>query len=618
MKDRVKILLVQTANMNFGDEVIGANNDFLLRKAIGSRPCDILHYSISSRDIGQLKYVDAVVFAGGILKATNEKFWIYIPELIQEAQKLGVPVFLNGIGVEPAIPGDERSEALKEAVNLPVVKGISVRDDLDLLKSDYMVDPDIPLYRVTDSAVWSRWAYGIKVDKALKQSRRQIGVGIVRERLFADYGHPEMTRDKQIAFWTGVVRELEQKGLPWVLFTNGDRNDELFADEILETVGHGEKLPTPRNADELVARISRMRGVIAGRMHSNIIAYALGVPSVGFVWNRKLRFWSERIGCPERFFSVEEMDPQRMVEVLEETLDRSMRVPLRIRMPSYRAVRKFVKKWCNVRPDRATAEDIDWSKYLVAVGMGGLELRYPATHSLEALTHALDAGYRNLHVDVRLTSDMVPVCISRWHEETFDHLNILTEKEGYQEALPFDTFSHAKWYQRFPTLAFEDFAKAVAASPKKKGLKIFLGVGKPSEEKFQLLLDCLQRQFDAGLLDQKQIILRVERRADALKAREVIPGLALMYHLVPKADTPWEEKCGKDLAWCKKNKVRFVSMNVRNYEGEIPELVRTYPARLYIFTYVKTERMEEAIRDGVPMVGSRYYDVSYLNRLTKE
>lgn len=618
MSGTVKILLVQTANMNFGDTVIANNNEYLLHKAMGRRKHVVINYSISSRDIGQLKYVDAVVFAGGIIKATNEKFWIYIPELINEAERLQIPVFLSGIGVERFIPGNEASEGLKQALNLSCVKGISVRDDLETLMRDYVTNPEICLSKTTDVAVWSRWTYKEALKAARRAEDKRIGVGIVRERLFADYGHPEMTRDKQIAFWIGVIKELEQKGLPWVLFTNGDRNDENFAEEILQTIGHGDKLPTPRDGTQLVTWISQMQGVIAGRMHSNIIAYALGVPSVGFVWNQKLQFWGERIGHPERFFPVDQMDPAKMVDTLYQALDKPIRVSRQLRLPAYRALKRFARKWCRVREERMVVKDIDWSKYLVAVGMGGMELRYSSTHSREALETSLKNGFRFLHVDVRLTSDLIPVCISRWHEETFDHMNLPVEKEGYQEALPYDVFAKAKFYQRFSPLSFQDFAKTYADLSPEQQPRVILGIGKPSGEKLAVLLECLKEQFEQGQLPRKEFILRMERRADILTVREAFPDIDVMYHLAPKADTIWAEKCAKDLAWSKKNKVRYVSMNLRNYEGEIPELIRQFPVRPYIFTFVKTGRIEEAINDGVSMVGSRYYDVAYLNRLTKE
>ena len=510
MKPKVKILLIQTANMNFGDTVIADNDEFLLHKAMGRRSHDIIRYSISSRDVWQLKYVDAAVFAAGIIKATNEKLWLYIPEILQEAEKQNVPVFLSGIGVERYIPGNEASEGLKQALNLSCVKGISIRDDFETLQRDYITNTETRLSKVTDVAVWSSQTYKELLKKVRPEDRQKIGVGIVREKLFADYGHPEVTRDKQIGFWTGVIHQLEQKRLPWVLFTNGDRNDELFAEEILSIVGHGEKLPTPRNAAQLVERIAQMQGVIAGRMHSNIIAYATGVPSVGFIWNQKLRFWGERIKRPEFFFEIDKMDPQAMVERLYGALDKPIRVPRKLKMPVYRALKRFARKWCVARDQRCSAKDIDWSKHLVAVGMGCIELRYPSTHSKEALEASIQGGYRFLHVDVRLTSDLVPVCISRWHEETFDHMNLPITKEGYQEALPYEIFAQAKFYQRFSPLSFHDFAAEYDNIPQKQRPKIFLGIGRPAAEKLKILLNDLKDQFEKGALQPDQVILRVE------------------------------------------------------------------------------------------------------------
>lgn len=115
-RNALKILVVETANMNLGDNVIADNVYYLLNKALHGKRYDILRYSIFSRDPEQIRYVDAVVFAGGILKATTENFWLYIPELIRAAQEYQVPVLLSGIGVEAFYPDDERSIALKEAL----------------------------------------------------------------------------------------------------------------------------------------------------------------------------------------------------------------------------------------------------------------------------------------------------------------------------------------------------------------------------------------------------------------------------------------------------------------------------------------------------------------------
>ena len=155
----LKILMVQTMNMNLGDSILADNDCYLMKKAMGFKRCDLLRYSISSRDFSQVRYVDAVVFAGGIIKCTNENFWQYMPEIIKEADKYNVPVFSSAIGVEKFYENDERSVALKAALNLPCVKGISVRDDVETLKRDYIENKDIKIYSVYDPAVWCADTY---------------------------------------------------------------------------------------------------------------------------------------------------------------------------------------------------------------------------------------------------------------------------------------------------------------------------------------------------------------------------------------------------------------------------------------------------------------------------
>ena len=60
---KLKILMVMTANQNLGDSVLSENDYYLIRKALMGRRADIFRYSISSRDISQIRYVDAVIFA---------------------------------------------------------------------------------------------------------------------------------------------------------------------------------------------------------------------------------------------------------------------------------------------------------------------------------------------------------------------------------------------------------------------------------------------------------------------------------------------------------------------------------------------------------------------------
>ena len=155
----LKVLMVYTANMNFGDTVIGRNNRYLLDEILKDIDHEILEYSIFSRDTAQVAYVDALVFAGGIIKSTTESFWLYLSEMIEAAQEHGVPVLLNGIGCESFYPEDERAVSLKRALNLSCVKAISIRDDIETLQRDWIVNPSIRVTPVVDVATWSACTY---------------------------------------------------------------------------------------------------------------------------------------------------------------------------------------------------------------------------------------------------------------------------------------------------------------------------------------------------------------------------------------------------------------------------------------------------------------------------
>ena len=153
------------------------------------------------------------------------------------ADEQQIPVFFNCVGVEGYEDEDERCQQLKENLNRSCVKGISVRDDIETLKKSYIQRKDIRISKVMDPAILSAKVYDI----ARKTESKVIGLGIIREHIFEDYGIEGIDKVFQLKLWCSLINEIEKHGYEWQLFTNGLASDHKFALEVLEACGKTEE-----------------------------------------------------------------------------------------------------------------------------------------------------------------------------------------------------------------------------------------------------------------------------------------------------------------------------------------------------------------------------------------
>ena len=125
-----------------------------------------MDYAIGIEDLAQIPYVDAIIFAGGgLIKFRQENLYRQVSEIIMEAQRHRIPVFLNSVGVEGYDAKDERCLLLQEALNQPCVKMISVRDDIETLKNNYIKNARIRMKEVFDPAIWTAHTFHIQNKK---------------------------------------------------------------------------------------------------------------------------------------------------------------------------------------------------------------------------------------------------------------------------------------------------------------------------------------------------------------------------------------------------------------------------------------------------------------------
>lgn len=256
---------------------------------------------------------DAIIFAGGgMLKYKYETCDFRLTILTEMAEELNIPVAFNAVGVEGYSAENIRCQKMKESLNNDIVKSITTRDDIDLLNDKYIYNNNVFTAKVADSAFWSDKVYNISNNK----NSKIVGLGVVRGGIFQDNGI-SMTEDELLNLWVGIIEELDSKAIEWKLFTNGLGADNEFLYKLLKKIGRldeEELVRIPRSPKELVEIISEFQTVIACRMHASIVSYSLDVPSVGLVWNDKIRMFGETIGHPDRFISHQEFSPKRIVE----------------------------------------------------------------------------------------------------------------------------------------------------------------------------------------------------------------------------------------------------------------------------------------------------------------
>lgn len=233
---------------------------------------------------------DAVVFAGGQL--FMDGYALFLERFVMAFAEKRVPVFFNACGTGPA-NSRQIGKRLKAVLNTENVRYVSCRDDCGAVDKKYLTPgAAVPTF---DPALWSAEVFGIR-----KQDSQVVGLGVMYP-----WG---VVPAVALRFWRRLVRELENRNIPWKMFTNGDRADIAFAQEILKAFPDCDPdthiIPADIRPEELVGTISGFKSMISFRLHSHIIAASLGIPSVAVVWDKKLPLFFEKLGHKERCLPV--------------------------------------------------------------------------------------------------------------------------------------------------------------------------------------------------------------------------------------------------------------------------------------------------------------------------
>lgn len=274
-----------------------------------------------------INMVDAIIFSLGSYKYTTQDLWAYYALVIQIAEKKQIPVMFNAMNIQDYNEMDWRCRILKKYTNYSCVKMFTTRDGIlgiDELKRYYVTNRNIRISAVGDSAYWIPACYCVS-----RKPGEVVGVNLIRGNIFIDYGK-SMTKEELLDFYAAMLSELDAHNIKWELFTNGSHKDLQFGHALLKKTGRkGTIIRVPKSDAELPQIISAYKGIVGARLHACICAYALDVPMVGFVWDKKMLRFSQVAKLEDHFLREEELEASKMIQCLMKALQSDYDVQLR-------------------------------------------------------------------------------------------------------------------------------------------------------------------------------------------------------------------------------------------------------------------------------------------------
>lgn len=265
---------------------------------------------------------DKVILPVGMIKYGTQDFSYIFHLIIKLSTKYGKPVLMSAMSPQIANNTDWRYRQLVEAVNMPAVKMLTTRDGeagVKILKSDY-IQHNILCDYVGDPALWIPEVYGVKnVEK--KNKIPYVGINIIRKGIFDDY-NKSLTDDTLFLFYAQLIKLIKERGWRWSVFTNGMKKDIAVLKELKEHLGFSEDhvMPACENGKKYAEMISSYNIVFGARLHACITSVAVGTPVVGFIWDDKLKYFSETMKINQFFFQPSEMTAEKVVDKMEEAL----------------------------------------------------------------------------------------------------------------------------------------------------------------------------------------------------------------------------------------------------------------------------------------------------------
>lgn len=271
----------------------------------------------------QIKQVDRVITSVGMFKYSTQDF-SYIYHLIAKiCQKYQKPLMVSAPSIESYNPNDWRSKQLVEAANIPSVKMITTRDGkagLAILKNYYCKKHPFLYECVGDPALWIPECYHVEKRNHTLDSTPFVGINVIRKGIFDDY-NKSFSDDELFQIYVELIQRIEEKGWRWAVYSNGMEQDISVINELQSVLKFSDKhILNHQNAKEYIEIIKGFDAVFSARLHSCITAVSLGIPVVGFIWDNKIRYFSETTKTQQFFYEPKNMSAISIIHSLEQAM----------------------------------------------------------------------------------------------------------------------------------------------------------------------------------------------------------------------------------------------------------------------------------------------------------
>lgn len=317
MKRPLRIVIVSYVDDNFGDNLIRITFQALLEVALenhglASDDFETIPMSLKHVDEDLLRTADAIFFAGGGLFGLSYlNFFEHLNEITTIADQLGVPVVFSSMGLNNMSADGGNVDAIAKILRRKCVRAIAVRENLPLFE-ELVTGLPFDVRQIADPAVWTKYVYGMTEITP----NQTIGINVVRGGLFAandkDWG-----LSAELRYLTQLSELARGDNQRAQFYTNGSLDDNrtlrFFAREQGLTP---DQVVLPQTTREVVEAVASHSAIASIRMHSSIIAYSFGIPTIALGWNDKLPHFYEAIGHADRVVPFGEWTGERAYALL--------------------------------------------------------------------------------------------------------------------------------------------------------------------------------------------------------------------------------------------------------------------------------------------------------------